>query len=227
MNGIKTFPQPELWISEEQKARLYQEWETSLLLTAVPVSFDDFVRSKLRPILSEETSKASLAYSAMMFARKVHAGQVRKYTGNPYIDHLAEVAGLVATVSPSLKESPTIDAVIAVAWLHDCVEDQGVTEQQLTSQFGANVTLGVLLLSDLETGNRFERMEASRARLAQAPGWVQTIKCADIISNTSSIIKHDPYFAKIYLDEKRSLLNAMVKADHRLLKLAYKQVYGV
>ena len=38
----------------------------------------------------------SLAYKAMMFARTVHAGQVRKYTGAPYTDHLAEVAGIPA-----------------------------------------------------------------------------------------------------------------------------------
>ncbi|NLD69639.1 MAG: guanosine polyphosphate pyrophosphohydrolase, partial [Limnobacter sp.] len=39
-----------------------------------------------------------LAFDAMMFARQVHSRQVRKYSGNPYVDHLAEVAGIVATV---------------------------------------------------------------------------------------------------------------------------------
>jgi (p)ppGpp synthase/HD superfamily hydrolase len=33
-----------------------------------------------------------LAYEAMMFAREVHKVQRRKYTNNPYADHLAEVA---------------------------------------------------------------------------------------------------------------------------------------
>lgn len=33
-----------------------------------------------------------LAYSAMVFARRVHAQQQRKYTGTSYSDHLAEVA---------------------------------------------------------------------------------------------------------------------------------------
>ena len=43
-------------------------------------------------------SERNIAFEAMSFAKSVHAGQVRKYTGNPYTDHLAEVAGIVATV---------------------------------------------------------------------------------------------------------------------------------
>lgn len=120
----------------------------------------------------------SIAFKAMQFSREAHKDQVRKYTGNPYADHLAEVAGIVATVALDT------DHAVAVAWLHDCVEDQGIAPQTLVDEFGMIVTKGVLLLSDLETGNRAERKAASRARLAAAPAWVQTIKCADLISNT-------------------------------------------
>lgn len=156
------------------------------------------------------------AYKAMLFAREVHKDQKRKYTGNPYSDHLAEVAGIVATVSLSPLS-------IAVAWLHDCVEDCGVQDQTIKDMFGMDVRNGVVLLSDMEQGNRAKRKAASRARLSAAPGWVQTIKCADLISNTSSIVEHDPQFAQLYLEEKRLLLDVMAKADSRLLSLARKQ----
>lgn len=159
---------------------------------------------------------STLAFEAMVFARTAHAGQVRKYTGNPYTDHLAEVAGIVATVDGSPES-------IAVAWLHDCREDQGVTGAEIEDRFGMRVAVGVSLLSDFETGNRAERKAASCARLAAAPDWVQTIKCADLISNTSSIVLHDPKFAVTYLAEKRALLDAMTKADPRLRELAYQQ----
>ena len=159
---------------------------------------------------------SGLAFGAMEFARDVHRDQKRKYTGNPYIDHLAEVAGILSTVTDK-------SAAIAVAWLHDCVEDQGVSEDDLEIQFGLQVAEGVMLLSDLETGNRAQRKAASRLRLAAAPGWVQTIKCADLISNTSSIVEHDPEFAKVYLEEKRLLLSVLTKADPRLLKIAREQ----
>jgi (p)ppGpp synthase/HD superfamily hydrolase len=164
----------------------------------------------------------SIAYQAMMFAREVHKDQRRKYTGVPYFTHLAEVAGIVATVTDWDHIDPEV--MVATAWLHDCMEDQGVTADQLFEMFrSAHVANGVELLSDLETGNRAERKAASRARLAEAPGWVQTIKCADLISNTSSIVQHDPKFAVTYLEEKRLLLEVMTKADPRLRELAMSQ----
>ena len=66
----------------------------------------------------------------------------------------------------------------------------------------------------------------SRDRLGNAPGWVQTIKCADLISNTSSIVMHDPKFAAVYLEEKRLLLARLTYADQRLLALARMQASG-
>lgn len=165
----------------------------------------------------------TLAYRAMQFAREVHKYQRRKYTGNPYTDHLAEVAGIVATVVDGFGAFQIQAAAIAVAWLHDCVEDQGISLQTIEDQFGSLVAIGVSGLSDLETGNRAERKEASRARLAACSGWIQTIKVADIISNTSSIIKHDPKFARGYLEEKRLLLDVLTKADPRLVAIARDQ----
>jgi (p)ppGpp synthase/HD superfamily hydrolase len=163
---------------------------------------------------------SQLAYRAMMFAREAHKEQRRKYTNNPYSDHLAEVAGIVATVAGRYA---SYEVLIATAWLHDVVEDQGVHGIYLEREFGPTVREGVMLLSDLETGNRTERKAASRARLATAPAWVQTIKCADLISNTSSIVMHDPKFAVVYLEEKRLLLDVLTKADARLLELARSQ----
>ena len=167
----------------------------------------------------------SLAYNAMMFARDVHKDQVRKYTGNPYTDHLAEVVGVAMSVGwHAALIHP--DKFMATAWLHDCVEDQGVTPDQLEKRFGLEVTMGVMYLSDTETGNRAQRKAASRERLAKAPGWVQTIKVADLISNTSSIVKHDPEFAKVYLAEKVLLLDVLERADPQLLRCARDQVFA-
>lgn len=165
----------------------------------------------------------SLAFEAMEFARSVHKDQRRKYTNNPYSDHLAEVAGIAATVADDLLAP--YDVICATAWLHDCMEDQGVTVHMLQGQFGTEVMKGVLWLSDLESGNRADRKRRSRERLFTAPAWVQTIKVADLISNTSSIVQHDPKFAEIYLEEKRLLLDVLTKADHRLLKIARSQIH--
>lgn len=165
-----------------------------------------------------------IAFQAMEFARTVHEGQKRKYTGNPCSDHLAEVTGIAMSVGwRSVHVHP--DEFMATCWLHDCVEDQGISFGDLQAMFGETVARGVIWLSDLETeGNRAARKAAARQRLAGAPDWIQTIKVADMISNTSSIVQHDPAFAKVYLEEKRLLLDVLTRADPRLVRLARDQV---
>ena len=161
-----------------------------------------------------------LPYRAMIFSIELHKDQRRKYTDEPYFLHLAEVAGIVATVAPRLMA----DIMIATSYLHDSREDQGLTHGELSNRFGVHVAYGVTMLSDLEPGNRAERKAAARARLALAPGWLQTIKVADVISNTSSIVRHDPKFAVVYLDEVRKLLDVLTEADPRLLAMAREQI---
>lgn len=168
----------------------------------------------------------SIALEAMIFARDVHKDQQRKYTGNPYADHLAEVAGIVSTVSEfyHMVSAISVSTIVATAWLHDCMEDHGITYNQLAELFGKTIADGVQWLSDMEEGNRAERKRLSRERLAAAPAWVQSIKVADLISNTASIVQHDPRFARVYLEEKRMLLDVLTKASPELVEIARQQV---
>lgn len=162
----------------------------------------------------------SLSYDAMCFAREAHKDQVRKYTGEPYFNHLAEVVA----ISMSVGWQASIihpDKLMAVAWLHDVVEDCDVLFCELDCKFGVEIGTGVYYLSDTEKGNRKTRKELSRNRLSEAPGWVQTIKCADLISNATSIIKHDTEFAKVFCSEAVMLLDVMDKTDKRLRDMAY------
>jgi (p)ppGpp synthase/HD superfamily hydrolase len=113
---------------------------------------------------------------------------------------------------------------MAVCWLHDSIEDTEVTWDDLLIEFNTDIADAVLLLSDTEKGNRAERQAASRERLSKAPGWVQSIKCADVISNVSSTVKHDLDFAKTYLEEKRLLLDVLNEADPSLRALAMSMI---
>lgn len=160
-----------------------------------------------------------LSIQAMLFARERHAGQRRKYTNALYFDHLAEVAGIGMSVGwHDVEVHP--DQFLAVCWLHDVCEDQGVANGEIRAHFGTVVAEGVQWLTDIEQGNRAERKRLSRKRLSMAPGWVQTIKCADMISNTSSIVENDPAFAEVYLAEKAAMLQVLVRAHPVLLGLA-------
>jgi guanosine-3',5'-bis(diphosphate) 3'-pyrophosphohydrolase len=157
------------------------------------------------------------AYRAMRFAMEAHKNQKRKYTGEPYFLHLAEVAGMVATLYSGQLDGK---AVIAVAWLHDVVEDCGISVEDLKEHFPFDIPFGVAALSDLEEGNRETRKRLSRERLSKQPKWIQDIKVCDLISNTSSIVQRDPEFAKVYLREKELLLEVLTKADTGLVEIA-------
>ena len=163
-----------------------------------------------------------LPYRAMVFARERHLLQVRKYTNDGYIIHLNEVAGLVASLAGTL-ESEDLQHMLALAYLHDCIEDQGVIHAELAEQFFLPVADDVLDLSDLEIGNKKARQAASCARLAAASWRVQTVKCCDILSNTANMHKHDPTYALIYNQAKLDALAVLTKAVPALRELAIGQ----
>ncbi len=165
----------------------------------------------------------NLSMAAMLYAHKVHDGQVRRYTGENHFVHLAQTVALVssATIYNSFR-----DQILATAWLHDSCEDQDVTYPFLEHNFGHIVAEGVALLTDAEEGNRAERKEKSRQRLAAAPADIQTIKVADIISNSMSIMLHDPKFAVTWVPESIAMVEALKQADDTLRQLAFKILKG-
>jgi (p)ppGpp synthase/HD superfamily hydrolase len=152
---------------------------------------------------------------ARVFATAAHAavGQVRKYTFEPYIVHPAEVVSIVATVAHT-------DEMLAAAYLHDVVEDTGVTIADIRAEFGEEVADLVSWLTDVsrpEDGNRAVRKARDREHIAMAPAGAHTVKLADLIANTRSIVAHDPAFATIYLAEKRLLLEVLTRGDAVLM----------
>ena len=154
---------------------------------------------------------AYLIPRARAFAIAAHAavGHTRKYTLEPYHVHLEEVAHIVHGVGGS-------EEMIAAAWLHDTVEDTGVTPPLIDTEFGALVGVYVHWLTDISTpamGNRAARKIADRDHIAGAPAAVHTIKLADSISNVRSIIVHDEAFARVYVPEKRELWEVLTRGD--------------
>lgn len=160
---------------------------------------------------------------ASAFAEYAHrsVNQLRKYTDEPYIVHPTAVSGLVASVTSSME-------VISAAILHDTIEDvEWVTGELITIVFGkriANLVLEVTDVSKKSDGNRAVRKHIDLMHLAQASPEGQTIKLADLIDNTSSIVKYDPGFAYKYMREKRDLLQVLTRGDQRLYAIAQDTV---
>lgn len=154
---------------------------------------------------------------ALAFATKAHQsiGQKRKYSGEDYIVHPIEVAELVA-------ETGGTDEMIAAAYLHDVVEDTGVSIEEIQTEFGeavANLVSDLTNVSKPSDGNRRTRKALDLKHTAQASNSAQIIKLADLISNAKSIVKNDPSFARVYLREKRDLLK-VIKPGHKLYSMA-------
>lgn len=159
---------------------------------------------------------------AAIFATAAHwaVGQRRKYTNEPYINHPFEVADIV-------RQYGGTDEMIAAALLHDVVEDTQVPLDIIRLEFGAEVADLVFWLTDIskpEDGNRTQRKTIDREHIAAAPADAQTVKVADLISNTRTIVQYDPGFAKVYLEEKRRLLEMLTKADPILVQVAKEQI---
>ena len=157
---------------------------------------------------------------AALYSRAAHTavGQLRKYTNEPYWHHPAAVAALIQGVRHT-------EEMVAAAFLHDVVEDTAVTIADIEREFGTVVGSYVFELTDQFTnpalGNRETRKAMERERLAGIHPNAQTIKYADLIDNTSSIVAHDQAFARVYLNEKRKLLNVMVDGDQELWQRAW------
>lgn len=155
---------------------------------------------------------------AFCVAAHCAVGQKRKYTGEDYYHHPLEVAGILAKHAERLTNE-----MLAAAMLHDVVEDTAVTLEQVRHDFGDRVAELVEWVTDVsrpEDGNRATRKAKDREHLAQAPAEAQSIKLADMISNTSSILQHDPEFAKTYMREKQELLTVLTKGDRALYAMA-------
>ena len=81
---------------------------------------------------------------AAVFASQRHAGQRRKGAAEePYFNHLAEVADLLAQAVGDSDVNLTV-----AGFLHDTIEDAGVTREELAELFGEDVADLVAAVTD-------------------------------------------------------------------------------
>lgn len=160
---------------------------------------------------------------ARVFATAAHAAidQRRKYTNDPYIVHPQAVVRILSGL-PRVT-----DQMIAASWCHDVLEDTKVSVAAMKKVFDRRVIDLVLEVTDVsqpEDGNRAERKKIDRDHIAMASPQGQTIKLADLIDNSESILEHDKEFALVYIPEKAALLDVLTKGDSILRTRACKVV---
>ncbi len=140
-----------------------------------------------RPTSPVPHAIARLSHAAHWAAR-AHKDQQRKgIDAEPYVNHLLEVAELVAHAD----EPGAIEVVIA-ALLHDTVEDVGVTEAQLVAEFGPRVAELVMYVTDDKTLSKDRRKAAQIEHAPGLPHDAKLIKLADKTSNLRALVRTPP-----------------------------------
>ena len=119
-------------------------------------------------------------------AAEWYASQRRKGAAKePYVNHLLEVAALVASAGAS-------EDVICAALLHDAIEDQKIPAVLIASLFGAAVAGMVCEVTDDKTKSKEERKELQITHAPTLSPGAKLIKLADKISNLNSLTSSAP-----------------------------------
>lgn len=162
----------------------------------------------------------NLIYDATRFAYKAHLGQVRKYTGVPYIIHPTRVA-LRASIFIPRNSNPIIDScVVAAAWLHDVIEDCGVQYSELHLQFGGTIANLVKELTNVskadKTLNRAGRKAADIDRVSRISNEAKQLKLCDRLDNLEDIFAESKihgqaltFLTKCYYKESKQLMDVL------------------
>jgi (p)ppGpp synthase/HD superfamily hydrolase len=162
---------------------------------------------------------------AALFAAEKHAAQKRKgAAGEPYINHLIEVAHLVST---ALAEPDS--NLVAAALLHDVIEDTGVTAPELTERFGQDVAALVLEVTDDKSLPQKDRKRLQVENAPKKSVRAQMIKLADKISNLRSILSSPPTDwdarrKREYIEWARRVVDGL-KSPNPLLKAEFDRTF--
>lgn len=141
-----------------------------------------------RSTAEAESAPLLLFARALDFAARKHVHQRRKgELEEPYINHLAEVARLLAAATEGR------DAVVTVAGiLHDTLEDTATSYDELAAEFGEEIAALVREVTDDTSKPRQERKRLQEQHTARASKRAKMIKLADKASNLHSIVNSPP-----------------------------------
>lgn len=144
---------------------------------------------------------------AIEVAKKAHAGQKRKVSGDPYFHHPVAVAFIVMSV----KKSSKLTELVAAAILHDILEDTELTFAEISEMFGPFVAALVLeLTNDEKEIALIGKKEYQKKKLLHMSSYGLLLKLADRYQNMSEHptdqMKKDTEELMIELLEKRSTL---------------------
>jgi len=162
---------------------------------------------------------------ALLFAARAHKDQRRKGNGEPYINHLIEVAALLARVG-GVEDADVLSAAV----LHDVIEDTPVTAAEVERAFGARVRALVEAVTDDE---RLPKAERKRLQIEHAPQMSKRaalVKLADKTSNLRDVAANPPRGwplerRRAYFDWAKAVVEQLPPVSKRL-RAAFDEAYS-
>lgn len=145
---------------------------------------------------------------ALNFASRAHRGQTMPGGDEPYLRHLATVAGEVMSAIALRANVQRPDLAVVCAVLHDCVEDTEVELGELQARFGPAVAAGVAALTkNPALGDKHAQMLDSLTRIQQQPEEIWMVKLADRITNLQAPPSYWPDSKVAYYRQEAELIH--------------------
>ncbi len=139
-------------------------------------------------LISNTMTELLLLARAWRFAAERHAHQRRKgEAAEPYVNHLAEVADLVARATEGRDAN-----LIAAAVLHDTIEDTSTTRDELAKDFNADIAALVAEVTDDKSLEKARRKELQIMNASAKSARAKIVKLADKTSNLRSLANSPP-----------------------------------
>lgn len=129
----------------------------------------------------------ALLSKAVCFAADKHKMTRRKGSDTPYINHPLEVVNLLISFAGVLDAK-----TLAAAAMHDLIEDEGVTKEELVFLFGEDVAS---LVCEVTDNPQLSKSEQKQAQIEKAPFLsirAALIKLGDKTSNVRAVIDSPP-----------------------------------
>jgi (p)ppGpp synthase/HD superfamily hydrolase len=158
----------------------------------------------------------TLSEKALEFATKIHAKQFRNDGVTPYIEHCKAVKEIAINYANKIlfkhiQNSPYVgnhyqelDNIGAIAYLHDSIEDQGVTNKQLSNIGMTDDIIDVINIVSRQSNESY--FDFILRIINSDDGYAFIVKWADLTHNLSDLKSgslKDKYMLARYLIEQQ------------------------
>lgn len=151
----------------------------------------------------------SIEEKAWNFAKKCHAGQVRKFSGNSYFDE--HVVGVFNILKSYVPDDPELGSS---ALLHDTIEDCFPTESEgydeISNQFGTSIADIVMELTS--DGLKIKEMGKAKylsTKMINMSDKALIVKLCDRKHNISDAFTANPKFRERYYFETKEICKSL------------------